>query len=266
MISIGEFSKICSVSTKTLRYYDEINLIKPVYINDETGYRYYDISQLEAMLTICRLKSYELPLDDIAEIMKDGSKELLLRKMLQKENELKQKMDQYGLLVENMKKDIDNLKKGVKIMSYLDNLEVKLIEQKPLNILFTRQEMSVDDYGKYIGRLFEHIAKEKLTMTGGPMAVYHDKEFDPEKTDMEIAIPVKEAVKGTRDFAPGLCAVIRHEGPYSELTGCYAKVVEWIEKNDYAITAPPYDIYITDPKTSDPIKQITEIHFPVKKK
>lgn len=37
MLSIGEFSKICKVSTKTLRYYDEIGLIKPSKINQENS-------------------------------------------------------------------------------------------------------------------------------------------------------------------------------------------------------------------------------------
>ena len=55
MLSIGEFSKICKVSTKTLRYYDEIGLIKPSKINQENGYRYYSIEQLETMLLIKRL-------------------------------------------------------------------------------------------------------------------------------------------------------------------------------------------------------------------
>ncbi len=39
LLSIGEFSKICKVSTKTLRYYDEIRLIHPEDINPENGYR-----------------------------------------------------------------------------------------------------------------------------------------------------------------------------------------------------------------------------------
>ncbi|AOY05855.1 hypothetical protein BKN48_11280 [Bacillus subtilis] len=37
MLSIGEFSKICKVSTKTLRYHDEIGLIHPEDINPEIG-------------------------------------------------------------------------------------------------------------------------------------------------------------------------------------------------------------------------------------
>ena len=65
MLSIGEFSNICKVSTKTLRYYDEIGLLKPSEINPENGYRYYAIEQLEKMLFINRLKSYSFSLDEI---------------------------------------------------------------------------------------------------------------------------------------------------------------------------------------------------------
>ena len=49
MLTIGEFSSICRVSTKTLRYYAEIGLILPEEINPENGYRYYSINQLETM-------------------------------------------------------------------------------------------------------------------------------------------------------------------------------------------------------------------------
>ena len=55
MLSIGEFSKICQVSAKTLRYYDEIGLLRPEEINPENGYRYYRVEQLERMLFINRL-------------------------------------------------------------------------------------------------------------------------------------------------------------------------------------------------------------------
>ena len=69
MLSIGEFSKICKVSTKTLRYYDEIGLIKPSKINPENNYRYYSIEQLETMLFINRLKQYNFSLEEIRTII-----------------------------------------------------------------------------------------------------------------------------------------------------------------------------------------------------
>lgn len=72
MLSIGEFSKICKVSTKTLRYYAEIGLILPNEINPENGYRYYAIEQLETMLLIIRLKSYNFSLEEIKQMVESG--------------------------------------------------------------------------------------------------------------------------------------------------------------------------------------------------
>ena len=55
MLPIGEFSKICNVTTKTLRYYDEIGLLKPSIVNGHNGYRYYDVQQLKTILLITKL-------------------------------------------------------------------------------------------------------------------------------------------------------------------------------------------------------------------
>lgn len=69
MLTIGEFSNICRVSTKTLRYYAEIGLILPDEINPKNGYRYYSIDQLERMLLINRLKDYCFSLEEIKLIL-----------------------------------------------------------------------------------------------------------------------------------------------------------------------------------------------------
>jgi len=72
VLSIGEFSKICKVSAKTLRYYAEIGLILLNEINPENGYRYYAIEQLETMLLIIRLKSYNFSLEEIKQMVESG--------------------------------------------------------------------------------------------------------------------------------------------------------------------------------------------------
>jgi len=45
MFKIGDFSRISQVSVKTLRYYDEIGLLKPAHVDRFTGYRYYSVDQ-----------------------------------------------------------------------------------------------------------------------------------------------------------------------------------------------------------------------------
>ncbi len=46
MFSIGEFTRIGTVSIRTLRHYDEIGLLRPAKVDPETGYRGYSADQL----------------------------------------------------------------------------------------------------------------------------------------------------------------------------------------------------------------------------
>ena len=69
MLTIGEFSRLGRVSAKTLRYYDRIGLLNPGYVSPESGYRYYEVSQLRDMLLISKLKQYQFSLPEIAAVM-----------------------------------------------------------------------------------------------------------------------------------------------------------------------------------------------------
>lgn len=72
MYQIGEFSKICQVSVKTLRYYDKIGVLRPSEVDRFTGYRYYDRAQLEKMLLIQKLKRYGFSLEEIQPLLSCG--------------------------------------------------------------------------------------------------------------------------------------------------------------------------------------------------
>ncbi|OAB38467.1 MerR family transcriptional regulator [Paenibacillus glacialis] len=274
MLSIGEFSKICEVSTKTLRYYDEIGLINPDEINPENGYRYYSIRQLKKMLFINRLKSYHFSLEEIKAVLEweeDLSEEMLSAALHRKRREIEEKLNAFEYTIQQMSNDILNLEKGTPIMSYLDMIEVQLVETQPMNILYMRQMMSSDDYaqgyGKYFSKLYKKIATEKLTLFGTPMTIYHSPEYNPAGNDTEFAIPIEETVKGTRDLPGGLCAKSVLKGLYSELTSVYAKLREWVEDEGYELVNSPYEVYVTNPNQATvPENVVTEVYFPVKKK
>lgn len=273
MLSIGEFSKICEVSTKTLRYYAEIGLINPDEINPENGYRYYSISQLKKMLFINRLKCYHFSLEEIKAILErkeDQSEEKLCADLYRKRKEIEAKLNALENTLKSMSYDISNLEQGVPLMSYLDRIEVQLVETRTIHIVSVRRMMSRDDYalgyGKYFGRLYEQIATEKLTLLGTPMTIYHSAEYKPEGNDTEFAIPIAERVEGTRDLAGGLCAKSVLKGSYSGLTSVYAKLTEWVEHKGYEWVSSPYEVYITDPgQAINSEDGVTEVYFPVKK-
>lgn len=70
-LSIGEVSKIKGVSTKSLRYYEQLGILTPAYVNPETGYRYYTTEQLLIvdLITICIETS--IPLKNLQKYMTD---------------------------------------------------------------------------------------------------------------------------------------------------------------------------------------------------
>ncbi|PGZ55636.1 MerR family transcriptional regulator, partial [Bacillus thuringiensis] len=104
MLSIGEFSKISHLTMKTLRYYDEIGLLKPAFIDPKNGYRYYDIFQLEIALLITRLKTYLFSLEEIKDILENREKtELLNSKMKTKQENLTQQITYYSSLLKKLK-------------------------------------------------------------------------------------------------------------------------------------------------------------------
>ena len=273
MLSIGEFSNICKVSTKTLRYYAEIGLILPDEINPENGYRYYSIEQLEKMLFINRLKSYNFSLEEIKTILEaeELQDEKLYLELTRKKKEIEIQIQEFDKTLKQLNNDISNLKQGKSIMSYLESIEVQLVEIPRMYLLSIRKMVDefefTKEYENSFSKLFRKITDDKLTMLAPPMVLFHSEEFSPFGLDTEFAIPIKEYVKGTRDFYPGLCLKTVLHGSYSNLSSVYTKQREWAEKEGYESSNALYEVYVTDPsEVLNESEYITEIYYPVKKK
>ena len=68
-MQINEFAKLASVSVRTLHYYDEIGLLKPAFVDEQNGYRFYDEFSLERMQEILFYRELDFELKSIAEIL-----------------------------------------------------------------------------------------------------------------------------------------------------------------------------------------------------
>ena len=69
LLPIGRFSRLTGLTVKALRHYDELGLLRPAAVDDDTGYRYYGTEQVAVAETIATLRRLELPLDDIATLL-----------------------------------------------------------------------------------------------------------------------------------------------------------------------------------------------------
>ena len=112
MKTVKEISKITGISIRTLRYYDEIGLLKPARVT-EAGYRLYDNQELEKLQEILFYKELEISLSEIKKIMEnpeyDRQKALAVQKSL-----LERKRNRLNGIIEL----IDDVMKGVNTMSF----------------------------------------------------------------------------------------------------------------------------------------------------
>lgn len=80
MYKIGDFSKMSKTTIKTLRYYEKEGLLKPIHVDRNTGYRYYETGQLVELSKIISLRQIGLSIKDIKSILKGYNIEEILKK------------------------------------------------------------------------------------------------------------------------------------------------------------------------------------------
>ena len=90
LYKIGDFSKKTGLSIRTLRYYDEIDLFKPVEIDLFTNYRYYSEKQLEDLNIINDLKDCGFTLEEIKKYWNNFNNEIMLERKKELLKDIKQ--------------------------------------------------------------------------------------------------------------------------------------------------------------------------------
>ncbi len=151
MKTIKEVSTLTGLSIRTLRYYDEINLLKPTAFT-EGGYRLYDDKALEKLQEIMFLKELELPLTEIKKIMDDPDfdkeQALAAQKSL-----LERKRNRLNGIIEL----ITDVMKGVNTMSFgaFNNDEVQQIVDHTLACM---SKESLEEQVKKFGSMEQYKA------------------------------------------------------------------------------------------------------------
>ena len=94
LISIGKMAKINRVSIPTLRLYDERGLLKPRYIDPETGYRYYDMNQNARLDVIAYMKELGMSLAEIQQALQKEDITIIEELLAKKNEQLHEQMRQ----------------------------------------------------------------------------------------------------------------------------------------------------------------------------
>lgn len=76
MMTIKEFAALCQCNAQTLRYYDKIDLLKPVHVDSWTGYRYYDKTQAIDLVKIKNLQSADFSIEEIKALLQQDDQQV----------------------------------------------------------------------------------------------------------------------------------------------------------------------------------------------
>lgn len=265
MLSIGEFSKIAHLTLKTLRYYDEIDLLKPAYIDATNGYRYYNVTQLETALYITRLKGYMFSLEEIKAILVNQTDTDFLQHQLRaKYDKMTEAIAAYETLLTKLTSDLQQLELTNNMMHYLQDIAITLVTPLPIHLITQRKSIDMADFLTHFNALFSQVVFQQVTPIAKPMAILHSEVYQPEHSDVELAIPVKEQTEQTTLFDVGLCAMATLIGDYEDLPAIHTTLRVWIAANAYQVNGKPFEIYQTDPYTTPQHQHVLEVYFPIK--
>ena len=267
MLTVGEFSKICHVSVKTLHHYDKIGLLRPEKVDAFSGYRYYGQSQVRRMLLIGRLKRYGFSLEEIKALLECEDSRIFCAKLRRQAEKLRGQRRELELATGELLAHLENMERTGDPMGYQKNYEIELKQAPDLWVITSRQMMGVKEFGNFYSGLYERMAKEHLTPDGVRGAVYYDDEFNPERSDIELMVGIREREKAGQLRKGGLCAMTVHKGGYSSLPDAYGALTAWIEEHGYAWDGAPFELYIkTQFDSLAPEEWETEVYFPVREK
>lgn len=270
MLKIGEFSKLAQVSVKTLRYYDELGLLRPDWIDRYTSYRYYTLQQLPRLNRILALRELGFSLVQIARLLREDLPPVELQRLMK----LRQVELEHAVQAEQARlARVTARLRQIEQEGHQPRYEVIVKRIEPRLVASIRDTIADQhDIGSLSAELRSYLKHCGTTPGTLPpyLAIYHDTEYLDRGADVEVAIPLEDRQRGNARVTvyelPAItdAASVIHTGSYDRISGAYRALVAWTQANGYRTAGPNREIYLQGlAEGLDPSHYVTELQFPI---
>lgn len=267
LLQIGEVAKIFHISMGTLRHYEQTGLLQPEYVDEQTGYRYYGVRQLEVLNTIRYLRVLDFPLLEIAEFLHNRDTQIMEEKLVKQKEIIEKKRRELDIIAGKIDHRLEQLRDAVS--SKLDQIQIVFTprcriawmkdELKPesyldLETAIRRLQKGQKEPLAFLGKVGVGISEEKL------------KNQDFQSYDMVfLRLDDEDIYEGKTEIFPEQeCASIRFCGEHHAAPEYYKKLLEYIRIHELVIAGFSREITLIDyGLTNDTDKFVTEIQIPV---
>lgn len=267
MFKISEFSKLSQVPAKTLRFYDQIDLLKPAYTDQQSGYRYYKSEQLLDLHRILAFKELGFTLEQIKQLLKDNVSTVEMRGMLR----LKQ-AELHSLIqseMERLRRIEVRLEQIERQSDGLSPYEIVVKKVKPLLVATLKETTSRSSIPELFEEIDEYLKWNNIPLPVTHMVMWHGCPECESNIDLEIACPIPRKLQDTARFRtvelPELTvASVTHISRPDVDTPVSIDLGSWIEKNGYRISPemPSREVYLS-PQESNKLQYVTESQMPI---
>lgn len=241
--SIGQMSKLHNTSVKTLRYYDEIDLFKPIEVDPENGYRYYSVEQFKLLDIINYLKTLGVPLKDIKKQIATRDMNDFLETLYEHKKITANKIRELEITQKKLEERITEIEQvkslseiGIPFVKEIDERTIIQLEEKILS--FYDLELSLRELNRqFQGSASIFIGKVGLTLSEDRFERENFFEYSSiflilEEVEKRRTI---EALNLTTFIPKGLYACICFRGGH-ESTSKYIKALHaYVKGNNYRI-------------------------------
>ncbi|MGI8383928.1 MerR family transcriptional regulator [Robertmurraya sp. P23] len=102
MYKISEFAELTGLSKETLRYYAEVKLLEPAFIDPKKNYRYYDDGSIFLATLLTKLRKLGFTIQEMISVMEDESFANLEALLVQKKRNILKQINELQLQVEEI--------------------------------------------------------------------------------------------------------------------------------------------------------------------
>ena len=250
LYSIGEVSKICNVSKKALRFYDEIGIISPYEVSSTNKYRYYSRKSLLDLTILKYYKQMGFKLEETRELLNSEEYRKMERGFLVKINELQDEQmavnvkltsvtDWYDLLVEaqtvieNDVRDVSVKFIEPKEYGFMDQDFISDYKEALINLEWTDFLVSIDNEITGAVNITYPSWRDRINGTCKRMRIMQ-----------EMILPCKP--EHLVQMGGEMMLSCYHIGPHDSIGETYEKMEQYALEHGYKLAEDSWERYVTD--------------------
>jgi DNA-binding transcriptional MerR regulator len=271
MYSIGEVAKICNVSRKTLRFYEQLGLITPDYVCLENGYRYYTEKTMNLIPVIKYYKQMGFKLQEMGNVQNTGDYFYQETNFLAKLSELKREEQRIRNSYTAVSDWLGLLREGsIAIENQLSNVNVKYLDRE--SYVFMEQDFCYNYMDAVINIPWVNYLEEQGCEITGPVILHFEnceEKMHCKSRKMKVMqkpVSIANSETPLTFFGGQMFLSSYYLGDPSNVCQQYQKMLEWAKANDYRCSDEVYERYVIDYwSTMNADNFVTELLIPAEK-